>query len=74
MKDLKISLAAARVNAELTQAEVADKMQVSKNIIIDIEAGRRAIKPAELSYLARLYNVDEDNIRMPIYTPMQPRS
>lgn len=69
MKDLKISLAAARVNAELTQAEVAGKMQVSKNIIVDIESGRRAVKPAELSYLARLYDVDEDNIRLPICTP-----
>lgn len=69
MKDLKISLAAARVNAELTQAEVAGKMQVSKNIIVDIESGRRVVKPAELSYLARLYDVDEDNIRLPICTP-----
>lgn len=68
MKDLQISLAAARVNAELTQAEVAEKMKVSKNIIIDIEAGRREVKPAELSYLARLYDVDEDNIRLPICT------
>lgn len=68
MKDLQISLAAARVNAELTQAEVAEKMKVSKNIIIDIEAGRREVKPAELSYLARLYDVDEDNLRLPICT------
>lgn len=68
LKDLQISLAAARVNAEMTQADVAKAMKVSTNIIIDIEAGRREIRPAELSYLARLYKVDEDNLRLPIVT------
>ena len=36
----KISLAAARVNAEMTQEEVAEIMHVSKNTIINWEKGR----------------------------------
>ena len=37
----KISLAAARVNAGLTQDELRRKVGVSKNILIDWEKGRK---------------------------------
>lgn len=65
MENFKISLAAARVNANMTQEEVAKKMQMSKNLIIDMELGRRELKPQELCYLCELYGVDKDLIRLP---------
>lgn len=37
----KISLAAARVNAGLTQDELRKKVGVSKNILLDWEKGRK---------------------------------
>ena len=36
---IQISLAAARVNAGLTQEEVAEKLQVSKKTIVNWEKG-----------------------------------
>lgn len=38
-KEFKISLAAARVNAGLTQDEVAKRMHVSKTTILNWEKG-----------------------------------
>ena len=69
MADFTISLAAARVNANLTQEEVAKKMQMSKNLIIDMELGRRDLKPQEFSYLCELYGVSKDLIRLPATSP-----
>jgi len=37
----KISMAAARVNARLTQADIAKEVGVSKNLIVDWEKGRK---------------------------------
>lgn len=65
MGDFTISLAAARVNAGMTQEDVAKSMQMSKNIIIDIELGRRELKPHEFAYLCDLYKVSKDLIRLP---------
>jgi len=62
---LRISLAAARVNANMTQQEVADKMQISKAKVIGWEKGRLKISPAELFYLANLYQIPIDNIILP---------
>ena len=39
MEKLQISLAAARVNAGMTQDDVAKKMKVSKNTIVKWEKG-----------------------------------
>lgn len=39
MKNLQISLAAARVNAGLTQEEVVKKMHISKNTLVNWEKG-----------------------------------
>lgn len=41
---LKISMAAARVNAKLTQSDIACKMSVSKQTIINWEKGNVCIK------------------------------
>lgn len=59
---LKIRLAAARVNAGMTQQNVADIMKVSKNTIINWEKGKVIPKPAEIKMMSSIYNIPEDNI------------
>lgn len=66
MNTLQISLAAARVNAGLTQAEVAEKMHVSKKTIINWEKGIVVPSFATVNALAGLYNISEDNIFLPL--------
>ena len=68
MDKLQISLAAARVNAELTQEQVAEKMQVSKATIINWEKGRVVPRIPELEMLARIYHIPQDNIFLPCYS------
>lgn len=63
--DLQISLAAARVNAGLTQEEVAKKMGVTKQTIINLEKGRTKPGIPELSFLANLYGIPINNIFLP---------
>lgn len=65
MNNLKITLAAARVNAGLTQSEVASIMHVSMQSIINWEKGKIKLKPAQLEMLLRLYNISMDNIFLP---------
>lgn len=65
MSEIKISLAAARVNANLTQTEVADKMHVSKQTIVNWEKGKIIPGTAQLDFLCRLYKFPVDNIFLP---------
>ena len=65
MAEIKISLASARVNAGLTQVQVAEKMKCAKNRVINLEKGRAKIKPTELVFLSTLYNIPIDNIFLP---------
>lgn len=62
MSELKISLAAARINARMTQKEVAEKMHVTKQTIINWEKGKNIPKTAQLEFLCRLYEFPVDNI------------
>lgn len=62
MEIFRITLAAARVNAGLTQDNIAEKMQVSKQTIINWEKGRVIPKPAEFEMFCRICNVPKDNI------------
>lgn len=62
MKNLKITLAAARVNAGLTQNQVAEKMQVSRHTIMKWENNNLIPKPAELLMLSKIYDIPIDNI------------
>lgn len=48
MNDFKITLAAARVNAGMTQEEVAKEMHVSKNTIVNWENGKVEMKQHNL--------------------------
>lgn len=65
---LQISLAAARVNAGLTQEEVAEKMRVSKVTVINWEKGRVVPGIPETEMLSRIYNIPQDNIFLPCYS------
>ncbi len=62
---LQISLAAARVNAGLTQEDVAEKLKISKNTIVNWEKGRVIPSFIVVSTLASLYNIPADNIFLP---------
>lgn len=65
-KILQISLAAARVNAGLTQDDVAEKLHVSKQTVVNWEKGKSTPNFATLNELARLYNIPLENIRLPM--------
>lgn len=65
LSEIKISLAAARVNAEMTQSEVAEKMHVSKQTIVNWEKGKIIPGTAQLNFLCTLYRFPVDNIFLP---------
>lgn len=62
---LQISLAAARVNAKLTQEEVANKMKIGKRTIINWEKGTVTPSFANLKMLSDIYGIPVDNIFLP---------
>ncbi len=68
MEELQISLAAARVNAGMTQEEIAKIMKVSKQTIINWEKGRTIPGIPEMEMLARLYKIPQNNIFLPCYS------
>ena len=61
----QISLASARVNAKMTQEEVAKIMHVSKTTIVNWEKGKNTPGIPELSMLCELYKVPMDYIFLP---------
>lgn len=65
MNEIKISLAAARVNAKMTQAEVARELHLSKDTIRNWEKGRVIPKSLQLNALCDIYNFPVDNIFLP---------
>lgn len=62
MAEIQISLASARVNAGLTQEDMAKRMCLSKNTIVNWEKGRVSIKPAQLEMYCRICNIPKDCI------------
>lgn len=65
MQRLQISLEAARVNAKLTQDDVAKKVGKSRQTIALWEAGKVKIDRANLYMLADIYGVSIDDIFLP---------
>ena len=63
--DYKISLKAARVNAELTQKDVAKYMNVTKETISNWENAKSFPKANSLVTLCEFYGVPLDNIFLP---------
>ena len=68
MAGIQISLAAARVNAGMTQLEAARQMRVSKQTIINWEKGRIVPRIPEMEMLSRIYNMPQDYIFLPCST------
>lgn len=64
-KVIQISLAAARVNAKLTQEEVANRMKIGKRTIINWEKGVVMPSFADLCMLSDIYGIPVDNIFLP---------
>ena len=62
---LQISLAAARVNAGLTQEDVARELHVSKQTVVNWEKGKALPSFPTLKGLAEFYNIPLDNIFLP---------
>lgn len=65
MKDIKISLAAARVNAGLTQVEVAKDLRISKKTLINWEKGKATPSFPTIKALSNLYKMPIKNIFLP---------
>ena len=68
LDELQISLAAARVNAGMTQEQVAGKMHVSKQTIVNWEKGKVAPGIPQLEMLCRIYGTHERYIFLPCYS------
>ncbi len=67
LEAIQISLAADRVNAGLTQQDVAREMRVSKQTVINWEKGRVVPGIASMAMLSKIYNLPPDNISLPCY-------
>ncbi len=63
--ELKISLAAARVNAKLTQEEVANRLHVSKTSVVNWENGKVIPTFSTVQALSAVYDIPVDNIFLP---------
>jgi len=61
----KITLRAARVNADLTQVEAAKAMRKTKQTIVNWESGASSIKYTDLVKLSELYKIPIDNLLIP---------
>ena len=59
---LKISLKAARVNANLSQKEAAEKLNVSNKTLCSWENGETFPSAEKIDALCNLYSVSYDNI------------
>ncbi len=66
MARLKISLAAARVNAELTQETVAERLSISPATLSKWEKGQGEPTLSQFNKLADMYGISIDDIRLPI--------
>lgn len=61
-ENFKISLAAARVNANMTQEQAAKAVHVTKQTLVNWEKGKAIPKPAQFYFLCDLYKIPRDNI------------
>lgn len=65
MEKMKITIAAARVNANMTQKEAADELHVSKTTISNWEKGKVIPSYVALQAISKLYSIPVDNIFLP---------
>lgn len=62
---IHISLAAARVNAGLTQADVAKHLRVSNKTVVNWENGHAVPSLATVHVLSEMYNIPIDALILP---------
>lgn len=62
----KIPLAAARVANGLTQAELAEKMGVSRETVVAWENGKTTMRAAYFYLFCKVTGFSEDDIILPI--------
>ena len=62
---IQISLAAARVNAKMTQEDVAKRMKIGKRTIINWEKGTSVPSFSDMNMLSQIYDIPVDNIFLP---------
>lgn len=60
---IKISLAAARKNAGLTQKQTCEALNISKTTLVNYEKGRTIPDCKVAGEIAKLYNMSTDNIK-----------
>lgn len=58
----KITMAAARINAGLTQAQAAQKLGITEVTLRAWESGKKAMKQYERIAVAVIYNIPVENI------------
>lgn len=63
--EYKITLRAARINANLNQSDVAAELGVSAESVANWERGKVPLKATTLVRLCQLYGVPIDNILLP---------
>jgi len=61
----KITLEAARVNTGMTQQEMADKLGISRSLMIALENGKCEMKPVYLYAICHVTGFSEDDILLP---------
>lgn len=59
---LRISLAAARVNAKLTQDEAAKALHITKQTLVNWEKGLTQPKIEQAENMSALYNIPYENL------------
>lgn len=64
MAEIKISLKAARVNAGMTQEDVAKTLHRTKQTIVNWESGAVNIKFSDLQTLSDLYSIPIENLNI----------
>ena len=62
---MNVTLKAARVNVGMTQEEVAEKLDVSRNTVSLWESGKVKLKPITLIALSSIYSTSIDNFILP---------
>lgn len=67
MAEFRITMAAARVNAGLTQSQIAEKMHVNKATVVGWEKGRVAPKPAYFKLYCEICKIPTEYVLVPKY-------
>lgn len=65
MENLKISMAAARVNAGKTQSDIAKEMRINKATVVNWEKGKVIPKPAQFAMYCMICKIPSDYVFLP---------